>query len=479
MNKLVKNYIYNMLYQIFLIIVPLFTAPYLTRTLTSNSLGVHDYITSIVSIITTIGLLGLQSYGYRQIAYFRDDLRAVNKEFSSIFQLRLVLLLIITIFYLPIVCRLEYKTYFLIQYALIAAQFLDISWVFIGFEDLGIVSFRNFLAKFITVIGIFIFIKNDDDLWIYFALFAFSTFFTVLSIYPMMRKHVRFQKVSMRTSIKHLLPAVKLFIPQIATLLYLQFDKVMIKQITESASQVAYYSYAEKIIHIPLAVITALGTVMMPRFANLHSNDNKEAISQYLKKTIEFAMFLSIPMMAGLIAIAKGFIPWYLGEEYLASATAIIVLSPLCIINALTNILGAQYLTAINKTNALTLAYYSAAICNIVLNAILIPHFGYIGAAIATVVCSLVSVIIQYIYVRKDVVFTGIFKQIAKNIISAVIMFVIINITVQLAPVSIWSTALEIFIGCLSYVAISFILKDEILSYVLKKSVSLIFRKKT
>lgn len=479
MNKLVKNYIYNMLYQIFLIIVPLVTAPYLTRTLTSNSLGIYDYINSIISIITTFGLLGLQSYGYRQIAYFRDNRLAVNKEFSSIFQLRVILLLIVTIIYLPIVFQLEYKTYFLIQYALIAAQFLDISWVFIGFEDLGIVSFRNFLAKFITVIGIFVFIKNDDGLWIYFALFAFTTFLTTISIYPMMRKHVRFQKVSMRTSIKHLLPAIKLFIPQIATLLFLQFGKIMLKQITDSASQVAYYGYAEKIINIPLAVITALGTVMMPRLANLHSNDNKEAISQYLKKTIEFAMFLSIPMMAGLIAIAKGFIPWYLGEEYLASATAIIVLSPLCVLNALTNILGAQYLTAINKTNILTLAYYSAAICNIALNAILIPHYGYIGAAIATVVCSLVSVIIQYVYVRKNVVFTGILKQLAKNIVSAAVMFVIINIIAQMAPVSIWATAIEIIVGCLSYIAIAFILKDEILSYVFEKSVSLIFRRKS
>lgn len=478
MNKLVKNYIYNTLYQIFLIVVPLITAPFLTRTLSSNSLGIYDYVNSIVSIITTFGLLGLQSYGYRQIAYFRDNKLLANKEFSSIFQLRVLLLAIITIIYLPVVCQLEYKNFFLIQYALIAAQFLDVSWVFIGFEDLGIVSFRNFIAKFITVVGIFIFIKDDSGLWIYFALFAFITLITTISIYPMMRKHVRFQKTNIKESFKHLVPTTKLFIPQIATLLYLQFDKIMLKQITESASQVAYYAYAEKIINIPLAVITALGTVMMPRLANLHSNNNKEVISQYLKKTIEFAMFLSIPMMAGLIAISKGFIPWYLGEEYLASAIAIVVLSPLCILNALTNILGAQYLTAINKTNVLTIAYYSAAIINIVLNAILIPHYGYIGAAIATVVCSLVSVIIQYIYVRKEIALTGILKQIAKNTLSAVVMFVATSLIAKIAPVTIWATALEIAVGCISYVAVSFVLKDEILSFVFKKSISLILRRK-
>ena len=128
-NKLVKNYIYNVLYQIFLIVVPLVTAPYLTRTLSAVSLGIYDYINSITSIITTFGLIGLQSYGYRQIAYYRDNKRAVEEEFSSIFCLRIILLIIVGIIYLPLSGATEYKKYFWIQFFLIVAQFLDVSWI--------------------------------------------------------------------------------------------------------------------------------------------------------------------------------------------------------------------------------------------------------------------------------------------------------------------------------------------------------------
>lgn len=44
MKKLVKNYIYNLIYQVFLVIVPLITAPYLAKTLGSKALGIYSYI---------------------------------------------------------------------------------------------------------------------------------------------------------------------------------------------------------------------------------------------------------------------------------------------------------------------------------------------------------------------------------------------------------------------------------------------------
>lgn len=469
MNKLIKNYIYNLLYQMFLIVVPLITAPYLTRVLTSDSLGTYDYVNSVVSIITTLGLIGLHSYGYRQIAYYRDDSQKVSREFSAIYQLRIFLLLVATFVYIPIIGKSNFREYFLIQYFLIMAQFIDISWVFIGFEDLKIVSFRNFIAKFITVIGIFIFVKDDDDLWLYFFLFGVITLLTTISVFPLAKKYVKFQKISLKQSFYHIVPTIKLFIPQFATLLYLQVDKIMLKNITNDASQVAYYSYAEKIINIPLAIITALGTVMMPRLANLYMNDEEGQMAQYLKKTITFAMFLAIPMMVGISGISSKFVPWYLGTEYQASILAIIVLSPICILNALTNIFGAQYLTAVNKTKVLTISYYSAALVNLILNAILIPQYGYVGAAIATVVCSLVSLIIQCIYVSKDVQIKGIKKQIINNSISSIIMFGIIMLIGNVMPISAVTTIVQTVSGLVVYMVISYILKDEILMFVLRK----------
>lgn len=478
MNRLIKNYMYNAAYQIFIIIVPLITAPYLARVLSSNSLGTYSYINSVISIITTFGLFGLQSYGYRQIAYDRDNKTNVKKTFSEIFTLRVIFLVIISMIYIPISFFLKNKTFYLIQYPLIVAQFLDVSWVFIGFEDMKIVSLRNFLAKFITVVGIFAFVKTDNDLWIYFALFSFSTFITSVSVYPILKKYITFELPSLKKVFAHIVPALKLFIPQVATTLYLQFDKIMLNKITGSASQVAYYDYAEKIINIPLAIITALGTVMMPRLANLHANKNDEAISVYLSKTIKFAMFLAIPMMGGLIAISGDCMPWYLGKEYAATAYAIIVLSPICILNALSNIFGAQYLTAINQTHILTTAYYGAAIVNIICNALFIPRFGYLGAALATVLCSAFSVLIQYSYIRTKVKLDGVGKSVIKNIFSSVIMLCMVLIISHKLEATPFGTVIEVIVGLVIYIGIECLIKDEMILEIMKKGWSLICARK-
>lgn len=468
MNKLIKNYIYNLIYQIVLIVVPLVTAPYITRTLTPSSVGVYDYINSVASIIATFGLLGLQSYGYRQIAYCREDKNTVNREFSAIFTLRIALLFIVSIVYFPVVSFSVYRKYFYIQYILIFAQFVDLSWVFIGYENMGVVSLRNLLAKVLTVIGIFLFIKSDDDLVFYFLVFDLATLVTIVSLFPMSRKLVTLQKISAHDVMSHLLPAIKLFIPQIAVTLYLQIDKIMIAKLVSEA-EVAYYSYAEKLINMPIAIITALGTVMMPRLANCFAKGDEESVSKYLKLTIEFAMFIAIPLAVGMATVIDGIIPWYLGANYSATIGVVMLLSPICILNALLNIFGAQYLTALNKTKILTVSYYGAAVVNLILNAILIPIYGCYGAAIATVMCSACSLAIQCIYVRRHEKLRGVWLQILKNITASFAMFCVLIVIKTKMPISVLTSFIQIVVGVFVYFVMSLLIRDNILRIIMER----------
>ena len=73
MNKIAKNYLLELAYEILTIVIPLVTAPYLTRTLHADNYGIYSYVNSVVSIICTVTLLGIYTYGNRQIAYHRDN----------------------------------------------------------------------------------------------------------------------------------------------------------------------------------------------------------------------------------------------------------------------------------------------------------------------------------------------------------------------------------------------------------------------
>ncbi|MDK0557895.1 oligosaccharide flippase family protein [Clostridium perfringens] len=482
MNKLVKNYMYNAIYQIFLIIVPIITAPYLARVLGANQLGIYSYISSISSILTTIGLLGLNNYGIRQIAYSQDNQMEKNKIFSEITYARLFLLIIVSLIYYLIIINSQYKPYFIIQYFLIISIFIDPSWILIGLEDMKIVVLRNFIAKILTVIGVFTLVKENSDLWIYISIFSFITFITTLSIYHYVNKYVKLQKCSLKCIIYHFKESILLFLPQIAILIYLQIDKIMIKYITTSTSQVSFYDQADKLVQIPLSLITALGLVMMPRLALEFKNKNYKAINDYINKTIIFSLFLAYPMTFGIIGICKTLIPWYLGKEFIPVISAIMIISPIIIINSLINISGTQYFTATNQIKIMTISTTLSAMLNVLINIILIPKLAYKGAAIATVVSATISFIIQYTYLNKQInVVKTMFFTLKYLIISIIMGIVVYIIGIKMSPNPI-TTIIQILMGIFIYFGVLYFIKDNLIIEFLnkvKKYICIILRKES
>ena len=465
MKKLVKNYIYNLIYQVFLVIVPLITAPYLAKTLGSKALGIYSYICSVSSIITNLGLIGLNNYGAREVAYSRIEQRKLDKVFADINILRLILLLIISIPYWIIILQSSYKLYFSIQYILIFSTFIDTSWLMIGLEEMKIVALRNFAAKLITVIGVFLLVKNSNDLWIYFAIFSVATLVTTLSLIFQLKKYINYEHFDLRNMYKHIKGSFLLFLPQVATIMYLQVDKIMLKAMSDT-SQVAFYDQAEKIVSIPLALITALGTVIMPKLATDFRNNHHEEIEKTIQIVIKFSLFASLPMMFGLMSISKTFIPWFLGSEFLPVASAIVIIAPIIVLNSLANISGNQYFTATNQTRIMTISYMAAAIINIILNAILIPKWQYKGAAIATLLSAFISVIIQYSVMRKQISVKKAFLTSTKYLLASLLMFCMCYILRALG--STWYiTLMQIFIGVLMYIVILLLTKEEMLNKII------------
>ena len=144
--------------------------------------------------------------------------------------------------------------------------------------------------------------------------------------------------ISLKRIHTHMKGSLILFLPQVASLIYLQIGKIMIEWITKDASNLSYYDQAEKIITIPLTIITVLNTVVMPRIANEFKNGNKKKIEQLLISTAKFTMFLACPLMIGIISIADKFIPWYLGNSFSACISIMYILAPIIITNSLIGI---------------------------------------------------------------------------------------------------------------------------------------------
>ena len=265
-HKIVKNYIFTLMYQLLVLLVPLITAPYLARTLGPEGTGAYGYVYSMTSIINTLVLLGVYNYGNRQIAYVRDDCKKMSEVFWQIMSIRLMLAIFGTIIYFGVVFFVKkYVVLFVLYYTFLLANFIDPTWLYVGVEDMKWAVIKNAITKVLAVLGIFIFVKNTDDLPAYVFIQGFSVLLSNILSYSQLKRYISRFKLDFSRIKEDLVGSVMLFLPSIAATIYTQCDKVMIELITGNSSQVAFYDYSEKIVTIPLTFITALSTVMMPR----------------------------------------------------------------------------------------------------------------------------------------------------------------------------------------------------------------------
>lgn len=467
-HKLFINYIYNLLYQIFVIIVPLFTAPYLSRILGATRLGIYSYISSVTAIVSTITLLGIYSYGTRETAYVRDNKRKLSATFIEIMLLRFGMMLIGIIAYSIIAFSSEYKNYFILYFLYFLSAYIDTSWLFIGVEDMRPTVIKNFAIKFLNVIAIFLFVKKADDLSLYVFLLAATTFLSTAVMCTQLKKYICKSYFNISNLKYHIAGSLQLFLPQLASLFYIQMGKIILQWLTGSTAQISFYDQADKLINMPLTFLTVISTVVMPRLANEYKKNNKSSIEKLIITIMKISLLFAVPLMIGIICLAPQLIPWYLGKEFIPTSYALIILSPIIVSNTLSGIFGTQYFTATNQMKIITIAYFSAALVSIILDMFLVPKFGFLGAAISTVVASYISVFIQYAFLKKQINVYGIRKVIFKYCLGAFIMGVVVCFSTKHLTSSFITTFLQIIIGCITYFCVLLILKDEILIYILK-----------
>ena len=177
----------------------------------------------------------------------------------------------------------------------------------------------------------------------------------------------------------------------------------MIEQICNDTKQIAYYSQAEKIIKAPIALITAVSSVMMPRIANEFVKNNTEVIKRYLELTLQGLMLMAWPVAFGMAAIAPNMIPWYLGPGFEPAVYAMMILAPIIVAIAASSLSANQYFLATNQTKVMTVSYSVSACLNLIVNALLIPKFGFVGAAIGTIIAEYTVFVMQYYVMNKQI----------------------------------------------------------------------------
>ena len=478
-KSITKNYIYNLIYQILIIIMPVITTPYLARTLEPEGTGVYSYTISIVTYFILFGSLGLAMYGQREIAYVQEDTKKRSKIFFELVILRFITMSIsMAVFYVIYGRAGEYAVYYRILLLEMLANCLDISWFFQGIEHFKKTATRNIVVKIFSVISIFIFIKSKSDINKYLLIYVLTTLLGNCSLWIGINKYIQkvpFKELRVFSQIK---PTISLFIPQIAIQIYTVLDKTMIGAILGDMSEVGYYEHTQKIVKILLTIITSLGAVMMPRIAKCYAEGAKEQIKAYMHKTFKFVYMLAFPLIFGIIAVSDNFVPLFLGAEYEKAKLLLKVMSLIILFIGLSNVTGSQYLLSTKKQKQFTISVICGAITNACLNLILINKFESLGAVIATVIAEFTVTAVQFGFIRETFKTIDIIKAAKNYLLAGSIMFALTMVIAILIKSSIICLVIQVGVGALTYFMILLLMKDSLVVEILNKILTQIGIKK-
>ena len=463
--KVIKNYLYNVVYQILLLLVPLITVPYISRVLGPELVGINSYTNSWMTFFMLVGQMGIALYGNREVAYHRENPIERSKIFWGIELLQVITITCALIAYLGAVILFSttFKKYFLLQSFWIIAAGVDVSWYFMGVENFQRIVFRNMLVKLASVALIFLVVKGNNDLGKYIALLGLSNLVGNLTLWPYLKDEIKWVPISTWHPFRHFYPALLLFVPTITTQVYLVVNRLMLGRMS-TQSQLGQFQYTDQIIKVILAVVTASGQVMLPHIANKFSKGDVKGIRDSLYNSFDFITAIAIPMMFGIMAIAKQFAPWFLGKQFNDAGILMMIEAPVILFIGWSNVTGTQYLMPINRTKEYTVSVTVGAVINVITNLFLIALWGARGATLATDISEFAVAAVQLVYIRQTISRRKLFGQMWKYLLSGGIMFIITYRLAMIMNMTIPNLAIEVIIGAVIYIIGIFILRAPVIN---------------
>ena len=471
-KKILKNYIYNILYQMVKVILPFILVPYTYAHITPRVLGVYDFAGSIMQWFILFGILGVNTYGNREIAKVRDNKELLNKTFFEIFYMQMLNMIIATIFYFLYI-NLTVKNN-LLMYQLtgltMLASMLDITWFFYGIENFKQASIRNTIVKILGVALIMLLCKQPSDLWKYILINVGAELFGQAIMFIELRNYISFEKVSIKEAYKnHFKATFQLFVPTIAISVYTMLDATMIGYIYNE-EHVSYYKSSMNIIKMFLSFITSIGAVVLPRVTNFYYNDDEGSAKAkaLIHTTMKIVMLLALPMCFGMMMISKTFISWYLPTTPIISEL-IILGCPVIIFISMSNVTGIQYMVPTGMYNKYSLSVIAGASVNLIINLFLIPKYGAYGAIIASLLAEITVTLVQFIMINQEVKLSFKNKSYLIYVIATILMSITVYLLTQTLSIGKLSTVIEITSGMIVYFLVLLIFKEEVFTNLINK----------
>ncbi len=469
MASVKSNVLLNGINTVVGIIFPIITFPYAARVLLPEGIGTVNFLNSIVSYIVLLTSVGIPLYAVKEIAKYRDDIEQRNRITIEILILSISLCLIgyVVVWalaaYVPQIHK-QSSLFYILSLTIVFTG-IGVNWFYQGVEDFKYITIRGIIFRTLSAASLFIFVKTSQDLLIYGCILVGSTVGSNILNFVHLKKYINFNSIKIRdlSVSRHIKPSLQVFVFNLITSLYIQLNSVMLGFMSGD-NAVGFFSAGTKMTHIGLTIITSLGVVLLPRCANLIKSGDIISFKSVVHKSLSVTLALSLPMTIGLMVLAKPITLLFCGNEYYESIYILVLNAPVIIFISLTNLMGMQILYPMDKINIVIWSVSGGAIVNLLLNLFLIPYFGAVGAAVATLFAEFMVLFIQIIYGKAYYPFK------IREIINVryIMVSAVMGITVWLSVMSIHSNVIQVSVGLIVgvtiYITCLYMAKDSLIN---------------
>ena len=468
MNTVVKNILYNGAYQLLLLFLPLVTIPYVSRILGSENIGIYAYYVTFATYFLKCSKPGVGGYGSRSIAAISNDREAVSHLFSEIYGVQFCASCIAISLYAFLMLFSDNQPIYLAAGLFVLSGILDISWLFFGLEDFKRTAIRSMVIKILSVAMIFIFVRDASDLVPYTIICCGTHAVTNLVLWLMLPSiKVKLHIKDFRNSLRHLKPMLILFLPFIGISCYNYMDKLMLGSMVE-IRELGFYQSAESIMTIPTALIAAFATVMLPRMSKLYSDGSTKDANKYIMISLWAAAIIVSAFAFGIFSVAPNFVPLFYGPGFEPCILLLRILMFATIFLALANVVRSQILLPRKYDKVFVISIFAGAGINLILNFILIPNYGAVGASIATVAAEAAVFLVQTIYCAK---FVALYRYIIQSMPFILLGLAMSALLCMLPDFGshILSIIIKTIVGGVFYITLSGIYYFKVLRKILKR----------
>lgn len=447
------------------LLFPLITFPYVSRVLSVRSIGIYNFSNSIITYFLLIASLGISVYSVREGAKYRDNKEELGKFASEVFSINIVstivsyLLLILLTISIPKLSSVS--TVIAIFSLQIAFTTLGTEWIFSIYEEYAYITLRSIFFKLISLLMMFVFVKNRNDVAIYAAITVFATVGSNVLNYIKAKRIITFNFTLDMNLKRHIKPIMIIFASNIAVLIYVNSD-ITLLGFFKSSYDVGLYSVSVKIYSLVKTVLSSILIVTIPRLSMLWGKEKYEEYFKVLKQIYNVLLILIVPAMIGIISMSKQIILVISGNKYVEASVSLKILSVALIFSIISWLFNECVLIPTKLEKYTFYGTLTSALLNIILNIFFIGKWGINAAATTTVVSELIGMILSIYFARNIVKIGELVENHLGCIVGSVAIYVecsIINIFIYNAFISV---IVSIIVSLISYVTILIIFKDKV-----------------